>query len=831
MSTARPTAPRAQLVRLITAACVFLAACGGGGGGGNGVTPPPTPVLTTLSVAISPTSVQAGQTASASASGLDQNGAAISTGTVTWSAGTPNVASITSGGAITTLAAGQSQIIATAGGKTGQATLTVTAIPVTTTVTVSLSASSVIQGQTVTATATALDQNGAVLTGGTVAWSTASSAIATVTSAGVVTGVAAGQTQVIATIDGKTGQTALTVTPLPVAVASVTVAPANGSIAAGATLQLIATTRDASNNVLTGRVVTWATSDLTKATVSSTGLVTGVAAGTATITATSETKSGTSAITVTANAQLCSSQTALQLALGEVRTLTAAQVASLCLGGGVSATEYALIPFNNSTVAAATTPLQLTATNTSAILAAPLAAQIGGSGNPSIQLAPPPAAARIGEMAFRERERRELAPLLARTRRPAASFVPQHLTGIPATPTVGSTVTINGNLTSLCGAKQMRTARVVSVGSKVIVLVDVAAPAGGYTDAEMAAYGSSFNDIGYDMDVLNFGAPTDLDNNGRVAVFFTPMVNQIPIGAGYVAGLQTSRDILPIASCPGSNEGEMFYMAVPDPTSSNSGYTNKTSLGLGVLPTLAHEFQHLINAGRRIYVNLAPITQEEVWLNEGLSHIAEELLYYKVSGNSPHSNIDLNFVRTTQAQLDAINTYQLQNLGRLLSYQESPEFNSPYAQVDGLEMRGAIWELLRYSVDRKGGSEQALWFALVNSTTAGQANFNAVLGDITTLSRDWAVAQFTDDAGLGVAANYTYPSWNFRSLLPAINSPKVFPLLTHALLGSPVSVSLNGGGAAYFRFRVAAGVPATVAATSSGLAVPSNVDFILVRTQ
>jgi len=62
---------------------------------------------------------------------------------------------------------------------------------------------------------------------------------------------------------------------------------------------LSATTKDVLGNVLTGRTITWGTSNSAVATVSQTGLVTGVAAGSATITATSETKSGTSTVTVT----------------------------------------------------------------------------------------------------------------------------------------------------------------------------------------------------------------------------------------------------------------------------------------------------------------------------------------------------------------------------------------------------------------------------------------------------------------------------------------------------------------------------------------------------
>jgi hypothetical protein len=84
-------------------------------------------------------------------------------------------------------------------------------------------------------------------------------------------------------------------------VATVTVSLASPSIAIAATTQATATTRDASNNTLTGRVVAWTSSNTAVATVNATtGVVTGVAAGTATITATSETKIGTANITVTA---------------------------------------------------------------------------------------------------------------------------------------------------------------------------------------------------------------------------------------------------------------------------------------------------------------------------------------------------------------------------------------------------------------------------------------------------------------------------------------------------------------------------------------------------
>ncbi|HEX9129278.1 MAG TPA: hypothetical protein VF850_08965, partial [Gemmatimonadaceae bacterium] len=394
-------------------------------------------------------------------------------------------------------------------------------------------------------------------------------------------------------------------------------------------------------------------------------------------------------------------------------------------------------------------------------------------------------------------------------------------------------VQINANISgnTCTDAQQLHGAVVVAVLQNTIVLSDTLSPAGGYTSAEMTAFGQGFDTLGYALDTANFGAPTDIDADGRITILFTPGVNVLPAPPGVlVGGLFASRDLVPVAQCVASNEGEMFYMPVPDPNQTiNANYAVKANVARGNLAVLVHEFQHLINAGRRLYVNNASAF-EEVWLNEGLSHIAEELLYYRVSGNSSRSNIDLPLLQSSQAQLDAANAYMIGNFGRLITYLGAPETNSPFSQIDGLQMRGAIWQLLRYSADRKGGTEQSTWSALANTTATGQANFNAVFGDIITMSRDWAVAQFTDDAGLNVAANYTHPSWNFRSLVPPLNGGNS-ALLTRALLAAPVTVTLNGGGVAYMRFSVAANVPATIGALSSGQPVPSAVDFILVRTQ
>jgi hypothetical protein len=89
------------------------------------------------------------------------------------------------------------------------------------------------------------------------------------------------------------------VTVSAVAVASVDVSPATAGLTTGQTTQLTATPRDASGGSLSGRVVTWTSSNGAVASVNGNGLVTAASAGSATITATSEGRNGSAALTVT----------------------------------------------------------------------------------------------------------------------------------------------------------------------------------------------------------------------------------------------------------------------------------------------------------------------------------------------------------------------------------------------------------------------------------------------------------------------------------------------------------------------------------------------------
>src|SRR5882724_3669479 len=287
-----------------------------------------TVTVPVASVAVSPTpaSVPVGQTVQLTATPKDANGNALSGRTVTWSSNNTSVGTVNPSGLVTGVVAGSTTITATSEGQSGTAAVTVTAGPLpVASVTVSPAPASVPVGQAVQLTATTKDANGNTVTGRTVTWASGNTSVGTVNGSGLVTGVVTGSTNITATSEGQSGTSTVTVTAIPVA--SVTVSPAPASVLAGQTVQLTATPKDANGNTLTGRTVTWASSNTSVGTVNGSGLVTGVVAGSTTITATSEGKSGTSAVTVTAApvpvASVTVSPTSASVFVGQTSQLTA----------------------------------------------------------------------------------------------------------------------------------------------------------------------------------------------------------------------------------------------------------------------------------------------------------------------------------------------------------------------------------------------------------------------------------------------------------------------------------------------------------------------------
>lgn len=443
------------------------------------------------------------------------------------------------------------------------------------------------------------------------------------------------------------------------------------------------------------------------------------------------------------------------------------------------------------------------------------------------------------EEGLRDRERAVLSPRIDAARRWYASRVP----ALPASPSLGDLITINVNAAVPCSSPVYHAVRVVAIGSKALVLEDTLNPKPGFTASDFARFAARFDTLVYPLDVAAYGTPTDIDGNGRIAIVFTLAVNELtpPSASSYVGGLTFSRDLFPqvatarAQACPASNEGELFYMMTPDPY----GVVNGNRRSAGFVDTvatsvLAHELEHLINASRKLYVNTGAPRFEEKWLDEGLAHIAEELLFYRESGLASRSNLDYATLAETNRTRGAYRADMASNAARYKEYLLATASSSPYRGGDLLATRGAAWSLLRYLADRTRSSDGDVWARLVDNSATGMANLQAVFGKtVPAMVRDWAGSHELDDRGVPSAA-FQQPSWNWHSIYGGVDGLlAMYPLHPTPLDASTLATtgSLVAGGADFYTFSVPANDTATITLGAASGAAASNLQFLIVRTQ
>jgi hypothetical protein len=547
----------------------------------------------------------------------------------------------------------------------------------------------------------------------------------------------------------------------------------------------------------------------------------------------------------------CTGATPAAMAVGQVTTGVTGS--GVCLSGGTSGADFAIIAFHANPDSSAIATVNVTSQNAVSLTTADVAPSFNvltaGAGSAlttgrSFSRYGTNPVQRAFDLKLRQSARRELAPKMAAAREWMRNRA--HFNVVPTGAlTLGQVITLNANGNPpACSNPINIGGRVAAISQTAYVIADTANPAGGFTDAEYQSFATTFDTLVDPVDVQNFGTPSDIDKNGKIIILFTKEVNkQTPRGSnGVVAGFFYERDLFPtvgngdLDGCPSSNVSEMYYALVPDPNGVYSDRRSKADVLDFTTSTLAHEYQHLINAGRRLYVTIAP-TFEDTWLNEGLSHIAEELLYFKATKLAPRQNLDVNAV--IAAGSDAFSEFQGGNIGRLEEFLSRPSSTSVYGGDDELETRGATWDLLRYLADHKGSSDGDTWFQLVNNTTHGQDNLRKVFGaDYMTQIRNWAISVFTDDV-TGVSDNsFLEQSWNMRSIFPRLLDESTgralgkYPLAIVPLSdATPANLAIVAGGEAYLRFSVPGGTAASIDWAAGGLPVSPLVQFAVVRTR
>lgn len=146
---------------------------------------------------------------------------------------------------------------------------------------------------------------------------------------------------------------------------------------------------------------------------------------------------------------------------------------------------------------------------------------------------------------------------------------------------------------------------------------------------------SNFENIIFPRTQKIFGTWADVDGDGKITILLCPSINQEKVAIGYFnpADLFTKNEDFSNESYnPYSNEMDIVYLAVPEISDAGSYGINSISA------TLAHEFTHAITFNQKTFKHLLKgnknRSQEELFLDEGLSHLSENLCGFSVSGGN-----------------------------------------------------------------------------------------------------------------------------------------------------------------------------------------------------
>ncbi len=374
-------------------------------------------------------------------------------------------------------------------------------------------------------------------------------------------------------------------------------------------------------------------------------------------------------------------------------------------------------------------------------------------------------------------------------------------------------------------------ARAQYVGVHAVLFMDDQAPVQ-FSAIELDSIGRLFDTDLYEVDTQAFGAESDVDRNGSVIILFTPKVNGLTprdqcstsIITGYFFGI----DIDPLFQNDSrSNRGEVFFALAPDPSGTVTCTLSVDVVRRLVPVTFVHEFQHMISYHQHVLVRAG--NSEVLWLNEALSHVAEELAGLRFDA---------------QGRNDLFSRFAIGNLLNGYLYLTNPgaEFALPGSGTGTLEERGAGWLFVRWLLDQHGTD---LSRRLVESSRTGAENVSAAAGlPFARLVAQWFLANWVSDLPSFTApARLRYTTWRLRTTYSSLNQqlpsqfPRAYPLEPPIFSGGTFAFdgTLRAGSGDYFRVVQSAGQKGfTVRVTAAGggplpAAVAARLNVIRIR--
>lgn len=787
---------------LHAAGLAALAACGGGDGGGTG----PGDVAR-VEVIAAGGAIEVGQSLQLSARYFNASNTLLSGKQVSWQSSNTSVATVTVAGVVTAIEPGSTTITATVTGVSGSSVVTVTQVPVFF-VAITPTNPAVREGETITLAAQPSNAIGQPLTGRSVTWSSANTARATVSQAGVVSAISPGLVYIRATSEGKTDSVNLRVRSL---IAPVITGTSGGELVPGGSGTILGVNLGdgiTENEVLINGVAATVTSGTTSAvsfTVPARDALPCTATGPAQVAlvARGDTAMATMPLRVA---------TARTMAVGTHLLLTTPTdlVCNELPGNGG---KYIITAFNYAADPNVRTNFRLsgTAAQTAAAAVVNPPAPSLASVLPSVNTftgTDPFARHLSAHSAFRQQDRalaRALGrPRLMDRRRAARRGVAAaaNLAIVPA-PSVGEYVTYRMRRTLNTSTLYDEISfRVVYSGTKIVMLEDASAPLAASMDAEYARLGQEFDTLMYGQLSATFGDPlvvdSALDNNGRLLALFTPRVNNYTINgvSNQILGFVSLCDFFPrvpitlpdntvIPACPASNEAEAFYALVPSPA---EGWSISLWRRL-IRGTLIHEAKHIASYAWRYYYEASEL--EDVWLEEATAQAASEVWARSLYNRQPKQDLgwldgpNCDYAPAGGGCPDPAEGI-LHHFGFLYDHYRSAESKSILDGTDQV-IYGSSWSFVRYITDAFAPSEPAFLSSLVKvQNDYGVANIVSKIGrPFSELFGMFSLASAADNhPGATIAdPRLKLESWNSRDLFDSMSrfisagsGPPPFPL-------------------------------------------------------
>ncbi|MEO6445599.1 MAG: Ig-like domain-containing protein [Gemmatimonadaceae bacterium] len=857
---------------------LLLAGCSGGG------EPSGPPKVARVSINLLASTVEVGATLQFTTLAFDAKGNALTGRTTTWSSSAATIASVDNSGIVLGVAPGSATITASIDGVPATQAVTVIPVPVALVV-IDNRNPSVKQGGTLQVSAVTQDAIGRPLNGRTITWASANVAIATVSQAGLISGIASGSAYIRASSEGKSDSVLMRVKSLN-APTLVSTAPTTWTPGATVTISGTNFAADVQSNEV---YINGARATVTSASASSVSVIV------PSITALPCSPTGPVPVAVVVNGDSAlgtanlAMATQRQLAVGESMLLTSASDI-LCNEFSATGGTYVVTAFNYGTTFGSAANFQMLGaarvTSASTLMAPSQLSVLPPASVPSMGPVISQAvsitdrferghtdALNASIALFNAHPQMKRALVARANRGPAAarSLSPSSSASAAATqavPAVGDKLWKRmmktfGNYNTFDSVR----VRVVYVGPKLIIMEDSLSPLAGQMDAEYNKIGTEFDRDMFSF-LANFGDPLVLDpftdNNGRVIAVFSKKVNDYTTSnGGNLLGFVTSCDFAlqsdpdPSNVCIPSNEGEYFYAFVPNPSGTGNGAWTLANWMHYVRGTLIHEFKHVVMFAERINRNAS--FAEEGWLEEATAQQATEIWARKLYSNSPQrgdikwaAGLICDYVRPPDTRCaDPVESIG-HHMGFLYRHNASNESKSVINSSD-IVIYGGSWSFARWVTDTYGGDEGTFLRSLVQ-----QQNDRGINNLQLRTGKTWAemlgyfsLATASDNYPGGAISDprARLQSWNTRDIFAEMSArlrfsdgtaafPRPFPLNVRVMsFGTFPDVarnvfSLPGGGFAAWEVSGTQSQPQVFAvrAVNGGIA-PANVGMAVVRVK